>query len=767
MHDSIQLAIFLGSHFGFVVLLGLVSFVIGRRLTRRISYDSAWEEAGVCVGLGLGAIALLVFFLGLLRLLYPVVVLLVLTAGVIVSHASITDLFRRIRTWLKAISAWQKILVALAFLLLATPILVRPLYPPTAFDSTMYFLTSAKVFAQTHHVGATSYLRFPVLTQLNEMLFTFALLSFDDISAQLIQLLMLGVLAVVLVAFCRSNFSRQSGWWAAAILLGNPLVLWCGSVGYVDICLMLFSALASYTFWNWLRGRERHWLTLSAVFCGFAAGTKYPGLFFPALMGLVTVYLAVRERRYSYPLRFAAVSLAVAAPWYIRNYYYTRNPVFPFLPKIFGYSFWSPEDVAGLTLDMARLGLGRSFRALFLVPWHLMFDQNIFLAESKLSPLYVVAVPVIAVLAIKDTRLRKILLFGLSFILFWFLSAQVLRFLLPALPPLSVAVAAAIDSLLAWVPFTRKWRGSLAVVTAIVFVLAYQGWRDSVDLWDVNGRIPVSREQRDGYLTPRLPSYPAHILLNDLKGASYTLYSVQDENMAYFVDGVYKGDYFGPARYSRIWDKLDNGQLLYYELRTQDANYFLINQARMRIKLPQDSFFLKHFKPIYEGANTQLFELTDVPFVSQTTNFLQNPGFETLMEDQLVGWEFAGAPAIDKSGQQSAGGLVAVQCRRAGDVIYQSVPANHDQRYVLSWKARAGIPAQTAKLQVNWNDAQGLLVREDIDTVEVGTDWKSFEFGLQAPKGAVRATVYVSPLDPSSIWFDDLSFGQASFVTAP
>jgi len=76
----------------------------------------------------------------------------------------------------------------------------------------MYFLTSAKVYVQSHRLVVTPYLRLPVLPQLNEMFFTLSLLLYDDIAAQVIQLLLLTTLAAALIAFCRRNFSKQAGW---------------------------------------------------------------------------------------------------------------------------------------------------------------------------------------------------------------------------------------------------------------------------------------------------------------------------------------------------------------------------------------------------------------------------------------------------------------------------------------------------------------------------------------------------------------------------
>src|SRR6266508_2949637 len=665
MSDSILFLKFVATHYGFAILLGLIGYVIGKRITRRVDYDSVWEEVCISTTLGLGIVADLVFLLGLLRLLYPSVLLLALAACLIACYPVMPALAQRILTQLRSTRLLAKTVLAGAILALSLPILVRSLYPPTAFDSTMYFLASARVYAQSHQLVLTPYLRWPVLTQLNEMLFTLALLLHDDISAQVIQLLLLIILLIAVVGFCRRSFSKLTGGWAVAILVGNPLVLWVGSVGYVDIALMLFSTMAAYAFWNWFHTRRACWLTLSAAFCGFAASTKYPGLFFPLFFGIVTLFIAVRERRYSYPLHLGAVSLVIAAPWYIRNYYYTGNPVFPFLPQAFGYSFWSADDVQGILLDMHRYGVGRGVLSLLSVPWQLAFHQDIFLAEAYLSPLYLFALPLIIVFSVREVALRRIVGLASAFILFWFFSSQVLRYILPAVPLISVAMAGSIDSFLRWVPLAEKLRRNFILMAIVFAAFAYEGWQYCVNTWQANGPLPVSQAQRDDYLTKQLPSYPAHKLLNGLKGSSYTLYAMQDENLAYFVDGVYKGDYFGPARYARIWDKLNNGQLLYNELKSLEADYFLINQLRMKIDVPQDSFFQSHFKPIYETKAIQLFEITDAVIGRRISEIFQNPGFESLENDRPVGWEFAGSPIVDRSGKYSFSGSVAVHCQRA------------------------------------------------------------------------------------------------------
>jgi len=590
---------FVAAHYIFVGVLGLVSYAIGYRLTRRISYDSFLEEVSMCTSLGLGTLAFLIFLIGLLGGLY---ILLVIAACVVASYPAFPRLFKKVRSTLSTLRA-RAIALSGAVLLWSIPLMIMPLYPPTAFDSTMYFLASAKIYAHNHQVVVTPFLRLPVLTQLNEMLFVLAFLFYDDIAAQLIQLLMLVVVVCAVAAFSQKYFSKEASWWSAALMLANPMVLFAGAVAYVDVSLLLFGTLAAYSFWNWFYSRERLWLLVSGAFCGFAASTKYPGLFFPFVLGLITVYIAIRERKYSIPFQLAAVTTAIAAPWYVHNYYGTGNPVFPFFPQLFGYSWWSPEDVQHFLSVMKGIGFGHGLRAWVLLPWHLAFRQDVFFGAMPVSTLYFFALPVLAVFAVKDAKVRKLVGFAAALTVFWFYSQQELRYLL--------ATAASLDKLLSAIPFSRKWSHHWIVAALIGAALTYGGWQFARGMVRWSGPIPATPQQREDYLTQRLPTYPAYKLLNALKGDNYRVYALYDVNVAYYADGTFMGDIFGPARYAPIAQSLTDGRALYSGLKRLGTDFFLVNSTGWAVKVPEDAFFQQHFKLIYSRTSVRLFQLSE------------------------------------------------------------------------------------------------------------------------------------------------------------
>jgi hypothetical protein len=610
---------FLFDHFGALLVLALLAYTFGRRLTFHFVFQTRLEEICVSIGLGFGVIAYLVLLLGCFNLLYVWIVAGVLAAaflvcyrvwgGVLLSFYRPWDLLKRAKKLNLAI----RIAVVLVVTIIARPIWLFPLYPPTAFDSTMYHLATAKVYAERHALPLTPYLRLATSPQTNHMLFTLSLLFFDDVLAQLVQFLILLTLAGSMIAFGQRFFSDRAGVWSAAILLSNPLVLWLGSVCYIDIAVMLFLWLSIFAFYVWTRSTERKWLLLSAAFCGFAIGTKYNAMIFLLILGILALYKGGRERKFRDCLFFVAFTLLVVSPWFARNFFYTRNPVYPFFYKVFGslfgYGFLRAEYYHGMLSDVANYGVGVTVKSFLLLPWYLATQHQRFASEMPVAWLPLFVLPLVLVIGLVAPRMRLLVAIGLPFILFWFFTIQVMRYLMPVLPLLSVLTAAILDRLFSYPPIFNRQIVARAITIIGFVALIYTGWDHSYELVANQGATPVDQEQRDSYLSRSFPSYPAYKLLNQYRKSDYNLYSIYDENLAYFVDGFYMGDYFGPARYALIFDKLSDGRLLHEQLKQLHVDYLLINYRRETVVIPNDDVFRQYFRLIYSRDNVDVLEL--------------------------------------------------------------------------------------------------------------------------------------------------------------
>ncbi len=599
----------------YAALFGVIaiSYVVGRALSRRCQYRSAAEKLAFCASLGLGVIAYITYVTGLLHLLYPAILLgvLVITGLVCVSawRRSPSGLSL---SMLKGSARPSWLIGSAALFVLMVPVLILPLYPPTASDATMYHLAAAKIYSQSHQLQPTIYLRYPVFPQINEMLFTLMISIYDVVSAQLVQFLMMILVAIALYSWGSEAFSRRAGLWAAALWLGNPMVLLLGASGFIDIGLTLFITMAVYAVWRWLHSQEHNWGFLAAVLCGFALGSKYSALFFVGFLSIIVAYRSIIQRQPAAFFMFTGIAVAVAIPWYLRSYYYTGNPIFPFFPEVFGDSFYTKSDVQANLHQIQSFGVPRTVTGLLLLPWHFIFHQNVFNIEARMSPVYALATPLLLILGAKGRLQSYLLGLTLSYTVFWFFYGQLLRYWLPVVPLLSLAIAGILDDLLRPRLFsgTKAVRGFMITSAVLLLSISLGLFYATKEVFK-RGSVPVTQEQSSLYLKHHMITYQAYEYLNELRGANYKLYALYDENMALFAQGTFMGDWFGPARYASITSKLGDSKALYQQLKTLEATHFLVNLHRFEVHLPHDQFFQSHLKLIYADTYVRLFELVE------------------------------------------------------------------------------------------------------------------------------------------------------------
>ncbi len=360
---------------------------------------------------------------------------------------------------------------------------------------------------------------------------------------------------------------------------------------------------------------------MSALFTGLAAGVKYSGLFFVLLFSVAVFFTSCRESKYrTFPLFFASLLLA-ASPYYIFNFYHTGNPIWPFWSNLFGYSIWNRADLESLLGELASHGTGTSLVSFLTLPWNLTFRSKLFLVEVSpaLSYSLLFSLPFVVLVIFRKRMIRNIFLLIISYTLFWFFSgAQELRYLLPVLPLYCMVAAVSIETFLINPSFFKKFLQNRAVL-AVTLLMLLQGWFYSVNTIYRYGFPPVTEAKRTEYLSKRLPTYKAYYFLNSIANRKSVLYALYDVRMAYFYKGDFRGDVFGPYRYSRILDKLDNEERLYKELKAMDADYFLINIKSFK-GFKQNWLEWKYIRPIFINENAVLYRISDENEKGQGSN---------------------------------------------------------------------------------------------------------------------------------------------------
>jgi len=749
-------AVFVLSHsLGFVVLVA-AAFLAGRVVLPSVAARSRAETIILSVPLGIGVLSHLVLALGLADQIFKVTICaaFLLWVGLIAWRRALRP-SGLLPSSGQATPPWR--LVAGVGLVMLLPVLALALYPPTAWDATEYYLASSKLFVSKHGLVPTPYLRVIAYTHLPQMLFVLSLLFQDDVLAQLAQSVVLLSLAGVTGLFAGRLFSPRAGALAAALVLGTPLLAWLGSVAYIDLAVALFMTLSAYAVWRWLDDGAASWLHLAAAFGGFAASTKYNALPFLALLFAIAGIVAIRRRSLGAFGMSVLILVAVGAPYYVRNAVITGDPMFPMLPRLFGYSQYSPEDVSLLMREVLKGGIGHGLRAWVTLPWAVTFQPEAFRAEAPVSPFYLLLTPVLAIAALRNRRLAFVAGLALFLTAFWLYNAQILRHLVPAFPILAVAMAGAVEVVVArlWQP---RWRVAGPIVLAgAVALLVSPSTRYARPILRAWGPLPATPRAREAYLTRLQPSYPAYQFLNRTRGANYRVYALLNEDMPYFADGIFMGDWFGPARFGDVLAAMASGQALHTKLRDLHADFFLVNTLRTEATLPADDFFHGHFRPVFAGGGVLLFELLDGARPWRLgPNLLRNPGFEQRTGPVPVDWDLSGAPRLEHS---EADGVAAV-CTGEHNVYSQKIALAPGRPYVLGHRSKAGSSGALARLQINYVCPASCPLVADVHVVEARPAWTRSETIVVPPEGATSGIVYASPQGNGTVLFDDFYLSE-------
>src|SRR5687767_10585440 len=203
------------------------------------------------------------FFLGLAGLLRP---LWIGFLTVIVIGAAMV-LARRVRT--PPITR-QETLFLLLLVLALVPLSVLAAYPPTEFDETLYHLPAVKRFALTGGLPFIPELRMPVFAHFQEVLEVPLFQLGGGAATHAVSLFAAALITMFLFHFARRAGNLMSGFLAAALFLGLPLVVHLATSGNVDMFLACFVVAALVCAERCRRADDLHWPVLAGVFAGAA-----------------------------------------------------------------------------------------------------------------------------------------------------------------------------------------------------------------------------------------------------------------------------------------------------------------------------------------------------------------------------------------------------------------------------------------------------------------------------------------------------------------
>lgn len=252
------------------------------------------------------------------------------------------SIFERVRTlgWLECTMG--------SFLILAVALMSITAVPPSTNTWSMVIpLPIAQTFVDAKRVFVYPYHYHSFLPLNLEMLVTWALSLGSEIAA----ILLMWGFWVVAISWIYGMVSRETsrliGICSVLLFAFTPLVKWYSIFIKNDFpsavyLIAHYGALASCLNCRDNRLRPRFAL-LSGIFCGAAAGYKVTALS-PALItfSILLIYdafggkISRRQIGQALALRWVVGLVAVASPWFIRDFLATGNPVYPLFNDLFG-----------------------------------------------------------------------------------------------------------------------------------------------------------------------------------------------------------------------------------------------------------------------------------------------------------------------------------------------------------------------------------------------------------------------------------------------
>ena len=393
-----------GTVLSIVIWLGVsgLGAALGRRVLTAgdlLDDEGPATRLALAAGVGLGAISLLVWGLGMVGLFRPWAAWgLVITLAVLLRR-DILLVGRDVRALRLPraddnLERWFRLYAGAALLL----VFLAALAPPTAWDSLVYHLTGPRLYIGAGEITQPFDLPYLGMPQLGQMQFSLGMLLFSDGPAALFHF-GYGLMAVAMTAgLTRRAFGRRAAWFAGALLLSVPTLFTLMSQPYVDVTLLFYATAAFYTFLRWRASHsattaKAGWLVLMGLFSGFGGGVKYTAVAIPFALGLSIIWVSRKDGLAAIVRRLtlvAVISMLAVLPWVLENWLTTGNPVYPFFFD--DALYWN--EWRGWWYDRPGTGLAAT------APWRLLIvpleatvlgTEGTEFYEATLGPLLLVA----------------------------------------------------------------------------------------------------------------------------------------------------------------------------------------------------------------------------------------------------------------------------------------------------------------------------------------------------------------------------------------
>jgi len=470
----------------------------------KIKFRSFGEEAVFAQAVGLVIFSYATFVIGLSGLLHSIYFRILLVLLLLVFFRRVKRLGQYLWHNVRHQNYGLKLDTALVLLIIVFALLnlAAALAPVHSSDAIAHHIAVPKIYAEQHRITNIPDIipsNYPLAAN---MLFLDGYLLQSGELSELIAVYIGLLLALALYFFCARYFTKRTGLIAAAVFYTLPIFSLYNVRGFVDISTGLFAFLALYAFFIWHSTGKKSMIVVSAVMAGVAASTKTSAVLTPVIIGLFFAYdywIIKRKRGFNGLALFVVVAVATMLPWIVRAWLNTGNPFYPVFYNVFGGEYMNALLAQYWTETLARVGLGTNIIDLVLLPWNATMHSTAFRELLGIGPVFLAFVPILILMRNVDKKIKVLLVMALAFILPWFFTAQILRYIFVVFAVLSVVSAYVIN---------RMLNKNLAIIAATSFVVVLG---INTALWaGANGdevAVVAGLQPREEFLSQKVANY--------------------------------------------------------------------------------------------------------------------------------------------------------------------------------------------------------------------------------------------------------------------
>lgn len=537
-----------------VVALFGVGAMIGGRILRqlRVQHADPLEHLLFAVALGHAGLATAILVTGLLSGLQPLLLLLIVLVPVWLTRTELTHLRALVRDARRSVGQHLGALALGVSAAVFACVTVVALGPASDWDSLMYHLRLPDQFLDAGSIYRPEDNGHVAFVGLPHMLYLLLLAAGSASAPAVVSAWYTMALGLAVFVVARRTLGDRTARTSVAGFWGSGVILLVAVTPRVDTILAFYLFLVHRALLSARDGDVDKKLILAGLLGGAAVGVKYTALLYLLTLAPMGLWLLLRraDRVMATTALLGIVTLAAALPWLGKNAILLGDPLYPYLigappepwlSRILERQSWASLMDSGLGEQLARAQGRFDVVDLFVAPERFSVEQE----GSGYAPTLLLLLLPLALACRERWLLAGLAMPALAYVALVVVlqPATSIRYLVPAMAPLSIVAAHALEA-----TADRLRRPAIArrvVISVIILTLlpvAMRAFRSApgrslAHLFGMVSRHDMLRARTGGYadavrmINETLTPNSRLLMLWDARGYYLTVPALQDNGI--------------------------------------------------------------------------------------------------------------------------------------------------------------------------------------------------------------------------------------------